>query len=591
MASGSHGKRRRLACTLALVAGVLLPGALTGLDRIGGTALAQSSTSDSSKDSQNQSDSHSSSQTSSQKNSSQNSSSKQDSSKQNSKDSSKDSSKQSSGQTSSQTSGQATPSGTNKTVKKLSSSERHRNSLEAAKIAKEAGEAFDRKDFEGSERLLLKQVDLTPDNFVPYYNLATCHSMLGDGENALNWLTRAIERGYVDRSYMDHDASIAAVRRTKGYQTLVSNWPEVLKRHRDWNVDQCREYVGDRTEPIFDEKFRLAYLSGFDAESTEHARAELTKLAEWAVDNVFPDLLGADAEQNDAWVVVLLPNRPQFRRWMSENYGSAPGGAFYTIGGVYSHDRKRLVAQDLGGTLRHEFFHVLHWRDNTRKGQIHPPWVQEGLCSLVEDYDTDAKGTLRPAASWRTNQTRRVAKAGRLPSIRELVTMPYGKFTTSRPLANYAQARTLFLYLYDAGKLKEWYATYNATFREDPTGVVAFEKTLGQDMSTIDNDYRAYVRALPEIPEEIAPGKASLGLDVDAGTGEGPVITSVVLGASAKAGLRRADVITAIEGRPTRDMAELVRVLSDYSVGDTVEVSYRRGKNHGEAQVTLVPKG
>ena len=48
--------------------------------------------------------------------------------------------------------------------------------------------------------------------------------------------------------------------------------------------------------------------------------------------------------------------------------------------------------------------------------------------------------------------------------------------------------------------------------------------------------------------------------------------------------------MTAIDGEPVRDMGELVRVLSKYSVGDEVAVEYRRGKVVGTARVELVAK-
>jgi S1-C subfamily serine protease len=43
-------------------------------------------------------------------------------------------------------------------------------------------------------------------------------------------------------------------------------------------------------------------------------------------------------------------------------------------------------------------------------------------------------------------------------------------------------------------------------------------------------------------------------------------------------------------GQPTRDLNEVVRLLGEHDAGDVVEVSYRRGKVHGSAKVTLVPR-
>ena len=86
-------------------------------------------------------------------------------------------------------------------------------------------------------------------------------------------------------------------------------------------------------------------------------------------------------------------------------------------------------------------------------------------------------------------------------------------------------------------------------------------------------------------------GSASLGVELGQGTGAGPVVKWMNAGhAARRAGLKFNDVITAIDGRPTRDLAELMRVLADYDAGDTVTVAYRRRSRHGEVRLQLVPK-
>jgi hypothetical protein len=48
--------------------------------------------------------------------------------------------------------------------------------------------------------------------------------------------------------------------------------------------------------------------------------------------------------------------------------------------------------------------------------------------------------------------------------------------------------------------------------------------------------------------------------------------------------------VTSIDHRTTRDLAELVRVLSTLKAGDVVTVGYRRGQTYGEETVELVPR-
>ena len=68
----------------------------------------------------------------------------------------------------------------------------------------------------------------------------------------------------------------------------------------------------------------------------------------------------------------------------------------------------------------------------SRIGQGHPLWVQEGLCSLIEDIDVTAEQNTKsgmeeiaPVASWRTNTAKRMVKTNLLPKL-----FPIGQWTT-----------------------------------------------------------------------------------------------------------------------------------------------------------------
>src|SRR5690606_3106481 len=98
----------------------------------------------------------------------------------------------------------------------------------------------------------------------------------------------------------------------------------------------------------------------------------------WAYDHLLTedDRPTADAEDESPWVVVILPTREDFTKWQLRKYGPAARTATREVGGRYDHDTKRLIARDLGSTLRHEFLHVLHWRSMMHLGQRHPIWIQ-----------------------------------------------------------------------------------------------------------------------------------------------------------------------------------------------------------------------
>jgi len=458
----------------------------------------------------------------------------------------------------------------------------------AQALAARALQAFAGGDLAQAESLLREQLALQPTNFVAYYNLACVRAAAGDKPGACGLLAQSIEHGFSDLRQLRRDPSLAPIRGERRFQELVSGWPSVLQARRDANLESARSLFRKDYSTALDEPLRLAFLSAFDAKAFEAARAEVSKLGTWADQHVILGLSDADELAQDAWVVVVLPRHEDFMRWVRSVYGAAAVQTTSLIAGSYEHDGKRLVAMDLGSTLRHEFFHVLHWRSCTRLGQLHPIWIQEGLCSLVEDYDTGGDGSLQPAPSWRTNTAKRLEKLGHLLPIEQLAALPPNRFSGSRPLANYAQARAVFLFIWQRGKLADWYSTYTRGFHEDPSGVKALEGVFEMPIEQLNAQYKAWLRMLPAVPEEILPGMASLGVEIDAGRGEGPVVFKVF--GRKKDGLRTGDIVTSIDSKATRDIAELVRVLSQYQPGDTVEVAYRRGRLYGSANVTLVER-
>jgi tetratricopeptide (TPR) repeat protein len=463
----------------------------------------------------------------------------------------------------------------------------------AEDLQKRAFAAFARQDYPLAERLLRQQLEIDPSNFVVYFNLACARSLQKDGPGAVEYLKQAIEHGYTDLRMMREDPDLAAARAEPEFDKLAVNWDRILLAHRDANLALARSFFrGPEYQRTDDDSLRLSYYSATDPKSFEQARADLARLTRWAYDNVFPDLADPEKQRNDAWVVVVLPTPKDFQKWSLASFGPDAMSGFSQVGGLYSHDAKRLVAMDLGGTLRHEFFHVLHWRSCTRLGQDHPPWIQEGLCSLVEDYELRGSGdaaTISPVPSWRTNVSLRLLRGGRLTPIRQLIRMDREKFVGTRPLATYGQARTLFLYLWQTGKLKEWYAAYTGHYAEDRTGEKAFEVVYGKPLDQVERDYRLWLRNVPEVAEQARPGAAGIGADVEPGSGDGPVIVELPRRSPARdAGLRVNDVLTAIDGKPTRDLNELVRVLGEYEPGEEVEVAYRRGRQHATTRVKLV---
>lgn len=466
--------------------------------------------------------------------------------------------------------------------------------LEASRLQARAVAAFSAGDIDAARSLLEQQLELEPGNPLALYNLACVQCVGGDRDAALATLQRAIEHGFVDFEQMRRDPNLVDLHETDLFQQVLANRTPILDAAGNLRFEEAKKKYGPRYVYERDEDLKLSFACAYDEQTLAQAREELRRIADWALSEVFTDLRDPPMREVDPWVLVVLPSERDFRRWAIMRYGpAAVTSDFHRIGGSYSHDAKELVAMDLGGTLRHEFLHVLHWRSNMRQAQGHPVWIQEGLCSLVEDYDMKG-GRLVPAPSWRTNMVKRLERSRRLMPIADLARVDRETFNNERPLAHYGLARAVFLYLYQRGVLGDWYAHYTAHFAEDPTGIEAIEFVLGMSIDEVQDDFRRWVALLDEAPEARSDGTiggldVSLGVQVDPGKGEGPIVTGVSREARA-GGLRVRDVITAIEGRPVRDMNDFVRILADYRAGQTVRVRVHRRRAHMELEVRVVAR-
>ncbi|MEO1512280.1 MAG: PDZ domain-containing protein, partial [Planctomycetota bacterium] len=278
-----------------------------------------------------------------------------------------------------------------------------------------------------------------------------------------------------------------------------------------------------------------------------------------------------------------------------QHYGDIPRSATSQLGGAYDHHAKELVAIDLGSTLRHEFFHVIHARDQERLGQRHATWILEGLASLLEDFDPidTSPPSLTPAESRRSNIVRRMARINRIPPVEALAGLEAERFTRQRALAKYAQAHAVCLYLDRQGLLDDFYRLYTTDpadgYDADPTGLAALRAVLRTDDDGIDERLRLWARdELPEVPEEWTDADATIPVRVETDDDKGGVRV-IQRRPPAGVNLRLGDVIVAMDGKPTPDFAEMLRHLIRAEPGQVVTLDIVRGKLTRQESVELIP--
>lgn len=467
----------------------------------------------------------------------------------------------------------------------------------ARELAARAAAAFTAGDFAAAADLFSQQAEAEPGNFVPHYNRACALARVGDVPTAEAALQRAVELGFASLSTLTTDPDLAPLRQGTLYNALINHWPRILDARRPVGLDHARQWLSRKPRELPLPLLRLDLLSGQSEYATALASKSIERVTAWTQAALIPAIAepGAPNSQNDAWITVIVPDDADFTRWLVWTFGpEAAAGGVSSIGGAYEHDMKRLVARDVGATLRHELFHALHWRHTERLGQRHPIWITEGLASLLEDMDPPATGESlwRPVPSARTNIVHRLAQRDRLTPLAELAALDQRTFATSKPLRRYAEARAVFMYLLERGELQTWYHTYTTDpahgYAADPTGLKAIEHTAALDLPAFEAAWNDWARtSLTLVAESFDDLTIALPFTLDDGTGDGPRITDMQRGARESTGLRLGDVITAVDNRPTSDIQEFVRVLTAVAPETTVTIDYRRGRLYGTATVPV----
>lgn len=453
----------------------------------------------------------------------------------------------------------------------------HARELLKIKLNAQLAEAAAAKDLPAAAATLRDLAKLQPGQWIPRFNLAAVLGRMGPAERdaAAEALAEAFSCGFDDFARLRADPALAAVLEHERISPIVAEPQKLLAALRDAKLAGLRKLYGPKYSYSINDGLRIGIASSVPEASLEFATTQMEIVRTWWQAAVLPQgvsAVTADGTTPDPWVMVVIPTRRDFDKWAAQVAGARAG----TLAGLYDHDRRELVMQDTGSTLRHEFAHVLHWRQMMRLRQVHPVWVQEGLCSLIEDVVVDKEsGTVKPVASWRTNTVRRMADTGNLPKFAVLFAMRPEKFTGERTLANYAMARAVFLFLAEQGKLRQWYAAYTEGFDAEPTGSAALAAVLGKPIEQIEKDFRVWARNIPEAPDANAGPRRTIGVELEQAA-DGLAVGMMGLSEMKTGGLRPGDVVQEVAGVAVRDWHDLARAIGTKHLGETVEVKVRR---------------
>lgn len=434
---------------------------------------------------------------------------------------------------------------------------------------------FDRGDYAAAAALIEEHLKTSPSDPEMLYNLACARCRLKDNDAAAAALLRAFKAGFRDIQHMRSDPDLRPLRDDPVYRRILE---EADRRAAEMSRDAVTRWrdahPGDDYRYETDDEHHLQFATALDDDSREAMKRMLLQEA----DQIIKTLVDLPPSY---FVLIAIPTPGDADKYFKGNDA---------IGGIYEHGPRQLVSRDIGGSLRHEFFHLMHYGHMERLGQPHPLWIQEGLACLYEDYEVSADGGFRFTPNDRQLVAKARAKSGMLVKWKALFAMSAADFM-DKAQQMYPQARSIFEFVADKGLLPAWYKAYVAHFEEDRTGTKAFEIAFGKPVDEVERDWRKWLIEQPAIDLQINDGDAALGVRSRENlSNDGVLVTDVIPNSAAFRGrIRKGDVIVSIDGRSTRSLLDLRRIIAARKVGDEVEVKARRAGEYYTVKVTLRP--
>ena len=427
---------------------------------------------------------------------------------------------------------------------------------------------FGKKDYAGAKKVSVELTKQDPTEGTHWYNLACANSQLGETDEAIENLSKAVDLGFDSMAFMERDPDLESLRGLKGFKKIIARRDEIHRGVAEKRLADLKERYGEDYIIEIDHANKLVFATNVDRKTLDDLQGELTQQAEAIWGELF-------ANRFERYVSVVIPKPGSFRARMG-------------VAGFYNPQTNSLVASSIGMVLRHEFTHALHFGDQSARGQRHPIWVLEGFATLFETSDYEGE-RLVPKDSRRLLSLQMQLKRKRIPSLKTLMEFTHPQFM-SRAAAGYPMSRYFMMYLYSKGKLRQWYDTYTAGYEDERTGKAATEKVFDKDIEAVDADWRKWAAALKAPDLFVGDRQPYMGI-LSRPLGTGLELMRVVEGSgAAKAGLKKGDVIVKINGQRTVDSADLLRQVKAGKVGDKLAVIYRRDDEQHETEVVLSPK-
>ncbi len=435
------------------------------------------------------------------------------------------------------------------------------------------------KDYQGAIETYLQVLKLDNDNVYALYNIACAYALLKDKKKAFEYLVNAVNAGFIDYVHIKNDDDLKILQSSTKFIKLIK---DLAKRY-----DITGKALNKPLEELFpgylihrDEANKLIFLTNVGS-NDEKRKKILEFIAEQLMSYAKAQRESLFDRKPSSYIKILLPNDKDFTVYRKQ------AGYSEIVGGWYNPGTQLLISKTLGHTLIHEFTHALHYADTWSRGIWHKIWFSEGVATCFENsmLPEGNRKNIVPIHNWRMDLAIKQMETDNKYYVhwREFFNMPRNKFLGTQNIQyHYAQARYIVYWLNELGKLKEFYDSYNSTYKKDKTGIKAFEKVFGQNLSKIEEQWKTWMK---QVKKPVRSAWLGVILSYRQNP-QGVKLTQVVKSSPAKsAKLKTGDILLRIGSIPIDTVNNFAYAMTAYKPTDEIEITFIR---RGEIQVVKV---
>ncbi|HUT32608.1 MAG TPA: PDZ domain-containing protein [Planctomycetota bacterium] len=421
------------------------------------------------------------------------------------------------------------------------------------------------KKYPEAIKLYQEILGAAPDDATSIYNLACAYSLTKEPAKAVAMLHRSLEAGFIKFGHIEVDPDWDGMRNDPGFQALMKERAKYIESGVALSVERVHKALAGRGidpkayKSLHDKQHNFVYLHTRSDEELAVVRKSLEQYGEWQ------------------WK-RLLQNRPQDPIYIVLlSQADTPKVFPRSGGGVFNAASSVLLCGDLPAwklvktsVVMHEFTHALHFADMAARRQTHPIWLVEGLATLFETAKHEGD-KVEPLHSQRLGILQQAIRARRSIAWAQVMGMNHAQFMQNAIIA-YAQARYMLFYMLEKGLLKKFYDEYTEkeSYADDKSALRTVEVVFGKPIQEVERDWKQWVLAqkVPQVP--------FLGLRTKADKGKLLVEEVVAKSPADKAGIKKGDVITTMDGQAMDDPNDMMEVIGGKNVGDEMAVQVQR---------------